>query len=92
MSEIDELKKMVSAQGVLIEQLSRLSAETFSLLANRTGRPYWNLTDGWALAHLDSGEPFYVNTRDTTVTPWILMGGIGRPMLRKSSFLMHSRE
>jgi FkbM family methyltransferase len=50
-------------------------AQVQALLAARTARPYYSLDDGWALTHLDTGQPFFVNTRDRCVTPWILMGG-----------------
>lgn len=44
-------------------------------LQQRMARPFYPLDDGWALTHLDTGQPFFVNTRDRNVTPWILMGG-----------------
>lgn len=61
-----------------VEKLTAIQAtveQTSSMIQARMARPYYPLNDGWGLTHLDSGQPFYVNTRDRTVTPWILMGG-----------------
>lgn len=46
-----------------------------SILHSALARPYYPLDDGWALTSLDSGELFFVNTRDRNITPWIIMGG-----------------
>ena len=34
------------------------------------------MDDGWGLTTLASGEPFFVNTSDRNITPWIIMGGV----------------
>lgn len=46
---------------------------------NRTARPYYPLADNWGLTLLASGQLFFVNTRDRTMTPWIIMGGHWEP-------------
>lgn len=38
-------------------------------------RPYYYLGGGWGLTRLSTGRPFYVNTRDHDISPWIMMGG-----------------
>lgn len=50
-------------------------AEVRQILERALSRPYYPLNDGWALTHLDTGHPFFVNTRDRNITPWIIMGG-----------------
>ena len=50
-------------------------AEISRSLVSRFSRPFYCLDDGWALTHLDTGQPFFINTRDRNVTPWLLMGG-----------------
>ncbi len=77
-----------------LSRLTEATERTFQFLAARISRPYYCLADGWALTHLDSGQPFYVNTRDTTVTPWILMGGhwetnVEKPLLSYAQPGMH---
>ncbi|HET9160753.1 MAG TPA: FkbM family methyltransferase, partial [Caulobacteraceae bacterium] len=39
-------------------------------------RPYFYLGDDRGLTQLSGGELFYVYTRDRSITPWILLGGI----------------
>ena len=39
------------------------------------GRPYFYLGGRVGLTQLESGEPFFVCTRDSGITPWILLGG-----------------
>ena len=39
-------------------------------------RPYYPLSENWALTQLSTGQPFFVDTRSRDVTPWIVMGGI----------------
>jgi FkbM family methyltransferase len=46
-----------------------------SVLAQRTARPYYPLDSGWGLSFLSTGHPFFVNTTDRNITPWIIMGG-----------------
>ncbi len=58
-----------------LREAKRAYVETQALLRARLARPYYPLNDGWALTYLDTGQPFYVNTEDRTVTPWIVMGG-----------------
>jgi FkbM family methyltransferase len=38
-------------------------------------RPYFYLGDDRGLTQLSGGHPFYVYTRDRSITPWILLGG-----------------
>jgi len=39
-------------------------------------RPYFYLGDNRGLTQLSGGELFYVYTKDRSITPWILIGGI----------------
>lgn len=39
-------------------------------------RPYFYLGEDRALTQLSGGEPFYVYTRDRSISPWIMLGGI----------------
>lgn len=39
-------------------------------------RPYFYLGDDRGLTQLSGGQPFYVYTKDRSITPWILLGGI----------------
>ncbi len=39
-------------------------------------RPYFYLGEDRGLTQLSEGQPFYVYTRDRSITPWILLGGI----------------
>lgn len=67
-----------SETSVLRAEVSALRAELSDLsdlVARKTARPYYTLNDGWALTHLDTGQPFFCNTRDRSITPWLLMGG-----------------
>jgi FkbM family methyltransferase len=41
-----------------------------------TLRPYFYLGDDRGLTQLSGGLPFYVYTKDRSITPWILLGGI----------------
>jgi FkbM family methyltransferase len=38
-------------------------------------RPYFYLGEDRALTRLVGGQPFYVYTRDRSITPWIILGG-----------------
>jgi len=58
-----------------VGQLRAELAEIKRLMGVWLSRPYYCLDDGWGLTHLNTGQPFFVNTRDRNVTPWILMGG-----------------
>lgn len=69
------LQEFRDEQKQFLEAIHIRSIQIYDLLAARTARPYYPLSDGWALTHLDTGEPFFVNTRDRHVTPWIVMGG-----------------
>lgn len=51
----------------------------------RTRRPFYPMADGWGLTHLDSGEPFYVNTRDHHITPWLIMAGHWEPRTARAA-------
>lgn len=64
----------LSASTVMAREVSALRSEVERLTA-RLSRPYYPLDDGWALTHLDTGQMFFVNTRDRNITPWIVMGG-----------------
>ncbi len=58
-----------------VEKSLHVTCNHFDLYQKLSGRPYYALNDKWALTHLNTGQPFYVNTEDRNVTPWIIMGG-----------------
>jgi len=59
----------------MVEKALHVACVHYELYANRSARPYYPLNDGWGLSSLDTGQPFFVNTVDRNVTPWIIMGG-----------------
>jgi FkbM family methyltransferase len=68
------------------EKALHLTSLHYDLYKERSGRPYFTLSDGWALTFLDTGQPFFVDTRDREICPWIIMGGVwetnvDRPLL-----------
>ncbi|CAE6869656.1 hypothetical protein R69746_08323 [Paraburkholderia aspalathi] len=58
-----------------VDKNLHISSIHHDLYSKRSARPYYPLNDGWALTTLDSGQPFFVNTEDRNVAPWIIMGG-----------------
>ena len=44
-------------------------------MSNWPERPYFYLGEDRALTRLVGGQPFYVYTRDRSITPWIILGG-----------------
>lgn len=56
-----------------------LTSLHYSLYQQRSNRPYYTLDNGWALTYLDNGQPFFVNTTDRQVSPWVIMGGHWEP-------------
>jgi FkbM family methyltransferase len=58
-----------------VEKTFHVAAQHADLFAQRSNRPYYPLNDGWGLTYLSTGQPFFVNTEDRNITPWILMGG-----------------
>ncbi|CEJ12094.1 Methyltransferase domain protein [bacterium YEK0313] len=53
-----------------------LTSLHYELYARRSGRPYFPLDNGWGLTFLSSGQPFFVQTSDRDISPWIVMGGV----------------
>ncbi len=72
-SSVDSLS-LVELQRQLSDIKAQLT-DVLNVMQARLSRPYYCLDDGWALTHLDTGQPFFINTRDRNVTPWLLMGG-----------------
>lgn len=62
-----------------VEKNLYVSSIHYDLYGQRSARPYYPLDDGWALTYLSTGQPFFVNTEDRNLTPWIIMGGIWEP-------------
>ncbi|WP_156839927.1 FkbM family methyltransferase [Novosphingobium aquimarinum] len=58
-----------------VEKTFHVAAQHADLYGQRSNRPYYPLNDGWGLTYLSTGQPFFVNTEDRNITPWILMGG-----------------
>lgn len=58
-----------------IQQHLEITHELFDTYMKRSARPYYPLNDGWGLTTLSTGQPFFVNTEDRNITPWIIMGG-----------------
>lgn len=65
---------MLLAENDVRDEIATLRLQ-MEWMQRRLARPHYPLDDGWALTLLDTGQPFFVNTRDRNVTPWILMGG-----------------
>ena len=63
-SKFSALEKIVGANSITVERLGE-----------NTSRPYFYLGGNWGLTRLSTGEPFFVNTNDRGITPWIIMGG-----------------
>lgn len=62
-----------------VDKTLHVTAQHAELYAQRSSRPYYPLNDGWGLTHLSTGQPFFVNTEDRNITPWILMSGTWEP-------------
>lgn len=63
-SKFSALEKIIGANSITVERLGE-----------NTSRPYFYLGGNWGLTRLSTGEPFFVNTNDRGITPWIIMGG-----------------
>lgn len=61
----------------LVRELKALRSEVAALRSEalRNSRPYFYLGDNRAMTTLLGGQPFFVNTQDQALTPWILLGG-----------------
>jgi FkbM family methyltransferase len=62
-----------------VEKNLHVASSHYNVYAQRSARPYYPLDDGWGLTALDTGQPFFVNTRDRNLSPWIIMGGHWEP-------------
>lgn len=58
-----------------VDKSLHLVSKHYELYGQRSARPYYALDNGWALTSLDTGSPFFVNSTDRNITPWIIMGG-----------------
>jgi FkbM family methyltransferase len=63
----------------LCEKTLNLTSRLFDTYTHRSARPYYPLNNGWGLTYLSTGQPFFVNTEDRNITPWIIMGGHWEP-------------
>jgi hypothetical protein len=45
------------------------------MMSTQVARPYYYLGGNWALTQLSTGQPFFVNTNDRGIAPWIILGG-----------------
>ncbi|MGF6381302.1 FkbM family methyltransferase [Paraburkholderia atlantica] len=78
----EKVSKIEEALNVALTYLDKnlhVSSNLFETYAHRSSRPYYPLNDGWGLTHLNTGQPFFVNTMDRNITPWIIMGGHWEP-------------
>jgi FkbM family methyltransferase len=73
--QIDEANKSLREMQVYVEKILHVCSTHFAAYSQRSARPYYPLDNGWALTHLSTGQPFFVNTEDRNLTPWIIMGG-----------------
>lgn len=74
-AEIIALRQQMAAMMALVEKTLHVVATHRDVYYQKSSRPYYPLNDGWALTYLDTGQPFYVNTEDRNITPFIIMGG-----------------
>jgi FkbM family methyltransferase len=87
--QLEESQKQLQQghqQGEILRRVEEFSDKAlhltslhYSLYQTRSDRPYYSLDNGWALTHLDNGQPFFVNTTDRQVAPWVIMGGHWEP-------------
>jgi FkbM family methyltransferase len=77
--QILEANKSLLELREYVEKNLYVSSIHYDLYGQRSARPYYPLDDGWALTYLNTGQPFFVNTEDRNLTPWIIMGGIWEP-------------
>jgi FkbM family methyltransferase len=77
-SLLDHLRRIARSSVQLPSRIGRLEVRLEHLI-NRNGfpsaRPYYYLGGNRALTQLSNGLPFYINTNDKGVAPWIIMGG-----------------
>lgn len=73
--QIGQANRSLREMQVYVEKILHVCATHFDAYSQRSARPYYPLDNGWALTHLKAGQPFFVNTEDRNLTPWIIMGG-----------------
>jgi FkbM family methyltransferase len=78
-ADIRALQKQLSRMEEILEKSLHVVSRHFETYAHRSSRPYYPLNNGWGLTHLNTGQPFFVNTEDRNITPWIIMGGHWEP-------------
>ncbi len=81
--DLHVMRRQVAEIQVYVDKTLNIASRQFDLLAERTARPYFALDNGWGLTNLDSGQPFFINTTDRNITPWILMGGHWEPNVER---------
>ena len=74
-TQIELLNAKVQKSFEYIDKILNISSRHFDTHAHRSARPYYPLDNKWGLTSLDTGAPFFVNTEDRNITPWIIMGG-----------------
>ena len=67
--------KRLDLMQTYVDKALHVASKHSELYAQRSARPFYPLDDPWALTSLDSGHPFFINTRDRNISPWIIMGG-----------------
>lgn len=72
--KVDTYKRLTIMHEYVDKSLHVISKH-YELYGQRSARPYYALDNGWALTSLDTGSPFFVNSSDRNITPWIIMGG-----------------
>lgn len=78
-SQIAQANKVLGEMREYVEKILHVTSAHSDIYTQRSGRPYYPLNDGWALTFLSTGQPFFVNTEDRNLTPWIIMGGHWEP-------------
>jgi len=72
---LSELNTHMEKMFEYVEKSLHVLCQLSEMYNKRSARPYYPLNDKWALTRLDTGQPFFVNTEDRNITPWIIMGG-----------------
>jgi FkbM family methyltransferase len=76
---VNRISEQLTLNQTYVDKILHVASSHYDLYGGRSGRPYYALNDGWALTFLSTGQPFFVNTEDRNLTPWIIMAGKWEP-------------